>query len=70
MAVQIHYEIAAMIFMLAATLVFSHQRHLRVYRSSLFFWLMLLGVATAVCDVFCGIILFPAGWELSCSRHF
>ena len=36
MAVQIHYEIAAMIFMLAATLVFSHQRHLRVYRSSLF----------------------------------
>ena len=59
MAVQINYEIEAMIFMLAATLVFSHQRHLRVYRSSLFFWLMLLGV-----------ILFPAGWELSCSLHF
>lgn len=64
MAVQIHYEIAAMIFMLAATLVFTHQRHLRVYRSSLFFWLMLLGVVTAVCDVFCGIVMYHSvpGW--------
>ena len=44
MEVQIHYELAALTFMLAATLVFFRQRHLRVYRSSLFFWLMALGV--------------------------
>lgn len=66
MEVQIHYELAALTFMLAATLVFFRQRHLRVYRSSLFFWLMALGVVTAVCDVFCGItdlkqIPFTAG---------
>lgn len=66
MEVQIHYELAALTFMLAATLVFFRQRHLRVYRSSLFFWLMVLGVVTAACDVFCGItdlkqIPFTAG---------
>lgn len=55
MEVQIHYELAALTFMLAATLVFFRQRHLRVYRSSLFFWLMVLGGVTAACDVFCGI---------------
>ena len=58
MEVQIHYELAAMTFMMAATLVFFKQRHLRVYRSSLFFCLMLMGVVTAVCDVFCGIVMY------------
>ena len=39
MEIQVHYELAAVMFMIAATLVFFRQRHLRVYRSSLFFWL-------------------------------
>lgn len=58
MEAQIHYELAAVTFMIAATLVFYRQRHLRVYRSSLFFWLMVLGVVTAVCDVLCGAVMY------------
>lgn len=58
MEIQVHYELAAVMFMIAATLVFFRQRHLRVYRSSLFFWLMVLGAGTAVLDVFCGIVTY------------
>ena len=56
MEIQIHYEIAATTFMLAATLVFCRQRHLRVYRSSLFLGMMVIGVLTAFFDMAAGAL--------------
>lgn len=51
MGFQIHYELAAGIFMLATTLVFYQQKHLRMYRGRFFLTLMAFVVLADFMDV-------------------